>query len=138
GSQQPSWLAQLSDAEQRDEVEEWIRLYCERYPDTPMIDVVNETPPHTHTSSLAALGGAGSSGYDWIVQAFKWAKQYCPNAILILNDYNNIEYAGDNTRFIEIVKAIKAAGAPIDAVGAQAHDAYKLSTSSVQGLLDKL
>jgi endo-1,4-beta-xylanase len=138
GSQQPNWLGGLSPAEQKAEVEEWIRLFCERYPDVALIDVVNEPPPHTTPVYLNALGGAGSSGYDWIVQSFKWARQYCPNAILILNDYNNIEYAGDNTRFIDIVKAIQAAGAPIDAVGAQAHDAYKLSTSSVQGLLDKL
>lgn len=138
GSQQPNWLGGLSPAEQKSEVEEWIRLFCERYPDVALIDVVNEPPPHTTPVYLSALGGAGSSGYDWIVQAFKWARQYCPNAILILNDYNNIEYSADNTRFIGIVKAIKAAGAPIDAVGAQAHDTHKLSTSSVQGLLDNL
>jgi endo-1,4-beta-xylanase len=36
------------------------------------------------------------------------------------------------------VKRILAAGAPIHAVGAQAHDAYKLSTSTVQMYLDKL
>jgi endo-1,4-beta-xylanase len=138
GSQQPSWLGSLSAAEQKAEVEEWIRSFCERYPDVALIDVVNEPPPHTTPVYLEALGGAGSSGYDWIVQAFKWARQYCPNATLILNDYNNIEYAGDNTRFIDIVKAIKAAGAPIDAVGAQSHDAYKLTTNDVRALLDKL
>jgi endo-1,4-beta-xylanase len=138
GSQQPSWLGGLSAAQQKAEVEEWIRLFCERYPDVALIDVVNEPPPHTTPVYMAALGGAGASGYDWIVQAFKWARQYCPNATLILNDYNNIEYGNDNTRFISIANAIKAAGAPIDAVGAQAHDAFKLSTASVQQMLDKL
>lgn len=138
GSQQPGWIAGLPQDQQREEVEEWIRLFCERYPDVALIDVVNEPPPHTTPSYMNALGGAGSSGYDWIVQAFEWARQYCPNAILILNDYNNIEYGNDNTRFISIAKAVKAAGAPIDAVGAQAHDAFKLSTSTVQGMLDKL
>jgi endo-1,4-beta-xylanase len=138
GSQQPSWLGGLSIAEQKVEVEEWIRLFCERYPDVALIDVVNEPPPHTTPVYMAALGGAGTSGYDWIVQAFKWARQYCPQATLILNDYNNIEYGADNTRFISIANAIKAAGAPIDAVGAQAHDAFKLSTASVQQMLDKL
>jgi endo-1,4-beta-xylanase len=138
GSQQPSWLNGLSATEQAQEVEEWIRLFCERYPDVAMIDVVNEPPPHTTPVYMNALGGAGASGYDWIVQAFKWSRKYCPKAILILNDYNTIEYAADNTRFINIAKAVKQAGAPIDAVGAQAHDAYKLSTASVQQLLDKL
>ncbi|MET0389862.1 MAG: endo-1,4-beta-xylanase [Polyangiales bacterium] len=138
GSQQPGWLEGLSADEQRAEVEEWIRLFCERYPDTQLIDVVNEPPPHTMPVYMEALGGAGSSGYDWIVQSFKWARQYCPNAILILNDYNNIEYGGDNTHFLEIVNALKSAGAPIDALGAQAHDVFKLPVDTVRGFLDKL
>jgi len=138
GSQQPNWLGGLSQADQKTEVEEWIRLYCERYPDTALIDVVNEPPPHTTPVYLEAMGGAGASGYDWIVQAFKWTKQYCPNAILMMNDYNNIEYGGDNERFLQIVERIRSAGAPIDALGAQAHDAHKLSASVVQGFIDKL
>jgi endo-1,4-beta-xylanase len=138
GSQQPNWISGLSQADQRAEVEEWIRLYCERYPDTQLIDVVNEPPPHTTPSYTAALGGAGSSGYDWIVQAFKWAHQYCPNTILILNDYNNIEYANDNSRTIDIVKRVKAAGAPIGGVGAQAHACASLSASTVQMYIDKI
>jgi endo-1,4-beta-xylanase len=138
GSQQPSWLGGLSQDQQRAQVEEWIRLYCERYPDTQLIDVVNEPPPHTTPVYTAALGGAGASGYDWIVQAFKWAHQYCPNATLILNDYNTIEYENDNSHFIDIVNRIKAAGAPIHAIGAQAHDAYKQPTATVQMYIDKL
>jgi endo-1,4-beta-xylanase len=84
------------------------------------------------------IGGAGASGYDWIVNAFKWARAACPNAILLMNDYNNIEVQGDHDHFVSIVKAIRAAGAPIDAVGAQAHGAYTLPTSTVQTLLDSL
>jgi endo-1,4-beta-xylanase len=138
GAQQPGWIGGLSQSEQRAEVEEWIRLFCERYPDTRFIDVVNEPPPHTTPAYMAALGGAGASGYDWIVQAFRWADQYCPNAILILNDYNTIEYGNDNTHFIDIVQRIKGAGAPIDAVGAQAHAAHSISTNTVKGFLDKI
>jgi endo-1,4-beta-xylanase len=138
GSQQPGWVGGLSQAEQRAEVEEWIRLYCERYPDTQLIDVVNEPPPHTTPAYTAALGGAGTSGYDWIAQAFKWARQYCPNSILILNDYNNIELSGDNNRTIDIVNRIKGVGAPIHAVGAQAHGCANLSASTVQMYIDKI
>lgn len=138
GSQQPGWIAGLSQSEQRAEVEEWIRLFCERYPDTQMIDVVNEPPPHTTPSYAAALGGTGSSGYDWIVQAFEWAHQYCPNAILILNDYNTIEYGDQNDHFIDIVNRIRDAGAPIDAIGAQAHAAFNVPTATVRMYIDKL
>jgi endo-1,4-beta-xylanase len=138
GSQQPGWIAGLSQSEQRAEVEEWIRLFCERYPNTQLIDVVNEPPPHTTPSYAAALGGAGASGYDWIVQSFQWARQYCPNAILILNDYNTIEYGDQNANFIDIVNRIRDAGAPIDAIGAQAHAAFDLPTSTVKMYVDRL
>jgi len=138
GAQQPGWISGLSEADQKAQVEEWIRLFCERYPDTQMIDVVNEPPPHTTPPYTAALGGAGASGYDWIVQAFQWAHQYCPNAILLLNDYNTIEYGNDNSHFIDIVQRIQKAGAPINAIGAQAHAAYNISTDTVKGFIDKL
>jgi endo-1,4-beta-xylanase len=138
GSQQPSWIGGLSQADQRTQVEEWIRLFCERYPDTQLIDVVNEPPPHTTPAYTAALGGAGASGYDWIVQVFKWAHQYCPSSILILNDYNNIEYANDNNHTIDIVTRIKTAGAPITGVGAQAHACASLSASAIQKNIDNI
>jgi GH35 family endo-1,4-beta-xylanase len=138
GSQQPGWLSRLTPAQQAAEIEEWIRSYCQRFPDTALIDVVNEPPPHTTPVYVNALGGAGASGYDWIVKAFKLTKKYCPRSLLILNDYNNIEYSADQTRFIQIAKAVKRAGAPIDAVGAQAHDAYKVPTATLQQNITRL
>src|SRR4029077_18620717 len=89
-------------------------------------------------SCLSGIGGAGTSGYDWIVNAFKWARAACPNAILILNDFNTIEFSADNTRIIDVVNRIKAAGAPIDAVGAQGHAAYQVATATVKGFIDKI
>jgi endo-1,4-beta-xylanase len=138
GAQQPGWISGLPENEQRAEVEEWIRLFCERYPDVALIDVVNEPPPHTTPPYMNALGGAGSSGYDWIVQAFRWARQYCPNAILILNDYNTIELQGDNNHIIDIANRIKAAGAPIDAVGAQAHGTANLTAMAVETFINRI
>jgi endo-1,4-beta-xylanase len=135
GAQQPGWV---NNGNAETAVKAWMKAFCDRYPNTKMIDVVNEPPPHTTPAYIGGMGGTGASGWDWIVNAFKWARAACPNAILILNDYNNIEYGNDNTHFIDIVNKIKAAGAPIDAVGAQAHDAYKLSTSTVKGFIDKL
>jgi len=135
GSQQPSWV---NSGNAQTAVQAWMKAFCDRYPDTKLIDVVNEPPPHTTPSYIDGIGGAGASGYDWIVNAFKWARAACPNAILILNDYNIIEYGGDNAHFIDIVTKIKAAGAPIDAIGAQAHDAYRITTSTVKGFIDQL
>ena len=135
GQQQPSWLGALSAADQKAQVEQWIQLFCARYPDVALIDVVNE-PTHNQPPYMNAIGGAGSSGYDWVVQSLKWAHQYCPSAKLLVNDYNNIEYGADRDNFIKLIKAVKAAGAPLDGVGAQAHDAYKLSVNTVQTNLD--
>jgi endo-1,4-beta-xylanase len=118
-------------------IEDWIRSFCARYPDTELIDVVLE-PLHAGTYYRKYLGGDGASGYDWIVQAFTWARTYCPNSILLLTDYNTIEYSSDNQRFIELVNAALAAGAPIDALGSEAHDAARVPTTTVKAYLDKL
>ncbi|WP_437618219.1 endo-1,4-beta-xylanase [Sorangium sp. So ce1151] len=138
GAQQPSWLASLSASEQQAAVKDWMRSFCARYPDTKYIDVVNEPPPHTTPSYKNGIGGDGASGYDWIVNSFKWAREYCPNAVLILNDYNNIEYEGEHQNFMKIARAVINAGAPVDALGAQAHDAYRINTATVKGYVDKL
>ncbi|EAA26581.3 carbohydrate-binding module family 1 protein [Neurospora crassa] len=58
---------------------------------------------------------------DYFPIAFNAAKKADPNAKLYYNDYN-LEYNGAKTeRALELVKLIKAAGAPIDGVGFQAH-----------------
>ena len=37
---------------------------------------------------IDALGGAGVTGWDWIINGFTLARQYFPNSKLILNDYS--------------------------------------------------
>ncbi len=135
GSQQPNWIAGLAPAEQAAEVEEWIRLFCQRYPDVALIDVVNEPPPHTTPSYINAIGGTGRTGYDWIIWSFQKARQYCPNAVLILNDFNVLRW--DTDRFIGIVNAVKGSGF-IDALGAQAHGLETQSFSELQANLNKV
>ncbi|WP_437941963.1 endo-1,4-beta-xylanase [Sorangium sp. So ce341] len=138
GATQPSWLGRLTADEQRQAIRDWMQAFCERYPETKYIIVVNEPPPHTTPTFKNAIGGDGESGYDWIVNSFTWAREFCPGATLILNDYNNIEYKGEHDRFVEMVKALLAAGAPIDGLGAEAHDAYKMDTGTVKGFIDGL
>jgi endo-1,4-beta-xylanase len=133
GSQQPSGTLTESD------VKKWMTEFCKRYPKTALIDVVNEPPPHTTPSYANAIGGGTNGDWKWITNAFTWARAACPGATLILNDYNNIEYADQNQHFIDIAKAVKAAGAPIDAVGAQAHGlAGNVSTNSMKSMLTKM
>jgi endo-1,4-beta-xylanase len=135
GAQQPAWANNDNGLEA---VKNWISSFCQRYPDTPLIDVVNEPPPHTTPAYMDSIGGAGVSGWDWIVNAFTWARAACPKSILILNDYDNIENADSAQHFIDIVNAVKKAGAPIDAVGAQAHYAWAQSTDSLKALIDRI
>ncbi|WP_437585800.1 endo-1,4-beta-xylanase [Sorangium sp. So ce1000] len=137
GATPPTWLGRLSAEEQRQAVMGWMQAFCQRYPDTKYIVVVNEPPPHTTPSFKEAIGGAGESGYDWIVNSFKWARELCPGATLLLNDYNIIEYESEHDHFVAMLKAALDAGAPIDAIGAQAHDVYKKDTSTVKGFIDR-
>lgn len=111
---------------------------CQRYPNTAIIDVVNEPPPHTTPAYANAIGGGTNSTWDWIANAFKWARQACPNAILVLNDYNNDELSGDASHTIDIVTAIKKLGAPIDAVGCQTHGASNMGSSTLKTNIDKI
>ncbi len=134
GTQQPNGVPT------QDQVIEWIAAFCERYPNTPLIDVVNEPPPHTEANYTNNIGGGTNGNWQWITNAFIWAREYCPNSILILNDFNNIEWSGDNQRFIGIVNTVLSNGGPIDAVGAQAHDLDhgSMTPQNVENLLNKL
>jgi endo-1,4-beta-xylanase len=131
GAGQPSWITSSNAAAA---AQNWMKSFCDRYPKTRIIDVVNE-PLHITPGYRDGLGGKGTSGWDWIVNSFKWAHEACPNAVLILNEYNIIEYSNENGRIIELVKAILAAGAPIMAIGAQGHDADKVAVSTLQAYL---
>ena len=135
GSQQPSWVNNENGLAS---VKNWISSFCQRYPDTALIDVVNEPPPHTTPAYMESIGGAGASGWDWIVNAFTWAREACPNATLILNDYDNAENAEAAQHTIDIVQAIMKAGAPIDAIGCQAHGTVDISAAGLQANIDRM
>jgi endo-1,4-beta-xylanase len=134
GSQQPSGTIGET------QVRAWMTEFCRRYPNTKLIDVVNEPPPHTTPAYANSIGGGTDGTWQWITNSFKWADAACPNAILILNDYSNIEFTDMADHFLGIVRTIKAAGAPIDAIGAQGHgfDRTDVSFSTVQANLARM
>ena len=131
GNQAPSWINSLSASEQAAEIEEWIRDYCARYPNTAMIDVVNEATPG-HAPAAFAQNAFGS---NWIIRSFQLARQYCPNAILILNDYNVLSW--DTNAFIQMATPAVNAGV-VDALGAQGHGLEGQSLSSIQSKLNQV
>jgi endo-1,4-beta-xylanase len=136
GQQQPSWLADLPEAEQKEEVEEWIHAYCDRYPKTDFIDVVNE-PLHAQPSYKNALGGSGSTGWDWVVWTFEKARHYCPEAKLILNDYNIVSSNIATDDFIEIIDILKVKNL-IDGIGEQGHFLESTPAATITSNLNKL
>ena len=134
GAQYPSWMDNLSTATQYKAIEEWMDAIKRRYPDLPLIDVVNEAVAgHQPAPYKAALGGDGKTGYDWIIKAFEMAHERWPDAILIYNDYNTFQW--QRTEFINLVQTLRDAGAPIDAYGCQSHDLTDMNVSDFKSAM---
>jgi endo-1,4-beta-xylanase len=60
-------------------------------------------------------------GDDFILKAFQFAHEADPQAELYYNDYN-LENEAKRKGAVELIRKLKAAGAPITAVGLQGHD----------------
>ena len=120
GNQQPSWIMSLDSVGQRNAVENWIKLVGQRYPKMSMVDVVNE-PFRGPAQYKNALGGDGKTGWDWVVTAFQWARQYCdPGAKLFINEYNVLHDNSTTNNYIRLIDTLKARKL-IDGIGIQGH-----------------
>ncbi len=115
GNQQPGWIESLPTAEQREEIEEWFAAVAARYPDIDFIDVVNEPlhdPPDGPTDGnyINALGGTGASGWEWVLQSFRLARQYFPHAKLGIDEFSVTNNTADMQRYIGIIQLLQAEG----------------------------
>jgi endo-1,4-beta-xylanase len=127
GNQQPEWIEKLPPAEQREEIEEWFAAVAARYPDADFVEVVNE-PLHDPPSKddkgggnyIEALGGAGATGWDWILESFRMARRHFPKSKLLLNDYSITNTPNDAQRYREIVDLLVKEKL-VDGIGVQAH-----------------
>ena len=144
GQQQPSWISNLDSATQYKYIETWIRNVGQRYPNTDMIDVVNEplnghNPPDGLNGSAnyeKALGGTGSTGWDWVINAFTLARKYLPNAKLLINDYGIINNNAATTSYVQIINLLKDRGL-IDGIGVQGHR-FELESADTNTLKSNL
>ena len=135
GSQRPSWLGKTLDAsETKKAFTDWLDAVQEHYPDLEMIEVVNEAVKsnnyhsgYTSSNLIEALGG-DSGNYEFVVTAFKMARERWPHAILIYNDYNTILWQKEEG--IDLLKKIKAQGAPVDAYGMQFHETHSQGSNN--------
>lgn len=140
GSQYPEWFTnKLSVKERKEAIIKWMDAVKRQYPDLKMIDVVNEAVG-THQAGnplmKESLGGGGLTGYDWLIEAFEQAHKRWPDAILIYNDFNTFQY--DTDAYINLVRTLRDAGAPIDAYGCQSHDVDNISKSNLQTVMKKI
>jgi len=140
GAQYPNWFSSSMSVNDRyNAIVKWFDAVKAHYPDLPMIDVVNEAVGmHQQGNPLMkeSLGGGGNTGYDWLINAFEMAHERWPNAILIYNDYNTFQY--DTDAYIELVRTLRDAGAPIDAYGCQSHDVDNISKSNLQSAMARI
>lgn len=160
GSQQPSWIGGLSAQVQRDELEDWYAQFAKRYPKTAMIDVVNESirnhaPEVQFKNAIGGLNNGATipylanhptisqygygTGWDYIIYSFAKARDYFPNAELILNDYGIINDPSAIAEHLAIVNILKKRGL-IDAVGFQGHNfnVDNMSATQMKNNLDLL
>ncbi len=131
GAPYPSWVSSATPEEMKFKIEQWISSYCTRYPDTALIDVVNEALPG-HQPFYPAQKALGE---NWVAESFKIAHRYCGDAVLILNDFNLLSWNTDE--FIEWVKPILASG-EVDAIGAQGHYLEDIALDDVETNLNQI
>ena len=138
GNQQPTWMATLPPEEQLAEIKKWFAAVAARYPDITWLQVVNEAtwdPPDgsvpknqgtnfsTSGNYVQALGGANGTdgtGYDWVLNAFRLARQYFPNTKLMLNDVAITGMTEATDEYLKIINILKRENL-IDVIGLQAH-----------------
>lgn len=138
GSQEPAWVAGLSAAEQKSEVSAWITAAGQRYPKSAFVDVVNE-PLHAKPSYRNAIGGDGSTGWDWVIWSFQQARAAFPNAKLLINEYGIIGDPSLTDKYVTIINHLKSRGL-IDGIGIQCHhfNMNTVSVSTMNTVLGKL
>ena len=139
GAQYPNWLEKLSAKERFAAITNWYNKVKTKYKTLPLIDVVNEAVG-THQAGnpmmKESLGGGGKTGYDWLIKAFDMAGERWPDAILIYNDYNTFQWNTDE--YIDLVRTLRDAGAPIDAYGCQSHDLTDCSFTNFKNAETKI
>jgi endo-1,4-beta-xylanase len=145
GQQYADWINNVPLDTLAKAIEDRIKFIGERYPDMHSVDVVNE-PLSSFVASSSnlyanlpkdALGGNGTTGWDYVIKAFQLARKYMnPNVKLILNDYNLLNYDSRTTTFLQIINLLKDRKL-IDGIGIQAHR-FEIEANSVSSLKNNL
>jgi endo-1,4-beta-xylanase len=144
----PSWFSGLSEADSKQELDDFLSAVSTRFPNIDGIQTVNEIygegTADAHQSNTTLLknqfGGAGSTGYDWLIYLFQRARHYFPNAKLWLNDFGILSNATKRQAHIDACNILKNNGNLIDAVGCQSHyfNLNQMTATTLQNSLDDI
>jgi endo-1,4-beta-xylanase len=154
GNQLPAWLTEgvadgsITRAELRGILREHIRNVVAHFKGRVwQWDVVNEAVTDSWDSTGGQIGYKGfwatNLGPGYIADAFRWAREADPKALLFYNDYN-IDAFGDGgpldkTQFVyDMVRDLRRARVPIDGVGSQAHLSTRYGNYSAFQIADML
>jgi GH35 family endo-1,4-beta-xylanase len=152
GNQQPAWLKPMTDPQKVTKIKAWFQAVANHFDGSTnarakleYIEVANEIindPPSMGSNGVYSdnTNDSGSGGYvnalkslnvelgttpsewDWVVNAFKLARQYFPcETKLVLNEFNaETNYLNITDKYVEIINLLKADNL-IDVAGLQAH-----------------
>lgn len=146
GAQQPNWISDLEPNEQLEEIREWMVAVNERYPDMDVVQVANEILP-THNPPDGqngradykdALGGDGETGYDYVIEAFRMAREiFGDDQRLMLNDYGILGSTNAARQYVEIIELLQEEDL-IDVIGVQGHAFSTRAGAPIDAVLDIL
>jgi endo-1,4-beta-xylanase len=130
GNQQPRWIEDLPPEQQLEAIHRRFAAIAERYPDIDFLEVVNEPlhdPPRKRDESdvgsgnyIEALGGAGETGWDWVLNSFRMARHYFPGTPLVLNEYSVTNRRESAERYLGLIRLLQRENL-IDIIGIQGH-----------------
>jgi endo-1,4-beta-xylanase len=137
GAEEPNWIARLPAAEQKTAVDTFIKAAGARY--TPDYVEVIANPIHHPSAVRAALGGEGTTGYDWIVYLFKAARDAFPKAKLLISEYDLLTGGTTLPALVRIVNVLKNQKV-VDGIGVQVEGANlaRLNNATVATSLNTL
>lgn len=119
-------------------LEAHIRAVVGRYKDDVNVwDVVNEVVDANRPDCLRRSPWYEITGVDYIVTAFRVAREVDPDAVLLLNDFNTYQ-AKKRECIYTLVSDLQAQGVPIDGIGMQMHVNIQVpSIDSIEAAIER-
>ena len=141
GNQFPTWLTGKSEADSKVAFDGWLSKMATRYPDMDTVQGVNEIVNETGDLDTwkNQFGGAGTTGYDWIIYLLGRVRHYFPNIRIRTNDFSMLSNQDKRNKTIDIAKVLKQYNL-LDDFGCQSHyfNVNNLTPTQLQDALDDI